>query len=167
MTFIAVLIAIVILLIGYYLMNQVDKFVESYAEYEKCFYEGADNKEIKEKVVLIYGNNELTKLVESYCHSQKYICESITDINCISTVSNYRCLFALSYDDVDNLMISSVAFKVYSIPSVIALCNNQSNLKIYNEFRFDEVLLYNDNITVLFNTIKGWLEDAAKDKVKI
>lgn len=76
-------------------------------------------------------------------------------------------MFALSYNDVDNLMISSIAFKVYSIPSVVALCNSQSHLKIYNEFRFDEVLLYNDNIDRLFNAIKGWIEDAVKDKVKV
>ncbi|ABR49440.1 hypothetical protein Amet_3311 [Alkaliphilus metalliredigens QYMF] len=150
-------------------MDQVDTFVESHAQYanENLSDEYTNSREMKEKVILIYGDNELSNRVKAYCDLQNEMWEFITDINDINTESNYKCLLALSYNDVDNLMISSVAFKIYSIPSVIVLCNNQSHLKIYNEFNFDEVLLYSDNIDRLFSAIKGWVEDAVKDQAKI
>ncbi|MCC5911726.1 MAG: hypothetical protein JJT76_14975 [Clostridiaceae bacterium] len=168
MTIIVALITIVFLLFGYYLMDRVDRFVEKYEQYanENLSDEYNDSGKMEEKVILIYGDSELTNRVKAYCRSQKYIYEDIADISNINTKLNYKCLFALSYNDVDNLMISSVAFKIYSIPSIIALCNNQSHLKIYNEFNFDEVLLYNDKIDRLLNSLKGWVEDAVKDKAK-
>jgi hypothetical protein len=167
LTLIVVFFAIVFLLLGYYAMDKIDKFIENNVLTSNNYLsdEYADNKEVKQKVILIYGDNELTKLIEDYCNSQKYIYEAITDINYISTDYKYICLLALSYIDVDNLMISSIGLKVYSISQVITLCNSQSNLKIYNEFNFDKVLLHGDETDKLFNDIKGWLQDEVKDQI--
>jgi Trk K+ transport system NAD-binding subunit len=68
-------------------------------------------------------------------------------------------------DDEDNLMIASVGLKVYDIPHIIALCNSQNNLKLYKEFNFDKVLLNNNEMDELFNTVKGFVQNAVKNEV--
>lgn len=155
--------------LGYYAMVKVDKFIENNVEHSNgdLCDKYKDCRGMEEKLILIYGNNEITNLVKDYCDLQKYKYESIIDINSINSEVEYRCLFTLSYHDTDNLMVSSVGFKVYSIPSVIALCNNQNYLKIYKEFNFAKTLLYTYETDKLFNAIKELVEDAVKDKIKI
>ncbi|SES63690.1 hypothetical protein SAMN05660297_00026 [Natronincola peptidivorans] len=169
MIYIGALIVIAFLLLGYYIMDKVDKFIENNIQHSNEYHndEYTDPSLRKQKVLLIYGNNTLTNLVKKYCDSQKYMYESITDIHSIDTQAGYIYLFALSNKDADNLMVGSIGFKIYSIPNVISLCNNQKYLKIYNEFSFIKALPYNHDIDKLFNAIKGVIEDAVNDKAKI
>lgn len=167
MTFIVVFIAIVFLLLGYYAMNELDKFlVNNISSSNEYLSDGhTEIEEDKKKVVLIYGDNELTKLVAAYCNSQIYIYQTITEINHISSNYKYRCLLALSFNDIENLMLASVGLKVYGISPIIALCNSQNNLKLYNELNIDNVVLNNDEIGELFNVVKGLVQNAIKNEI--
>ena len=167
MTFIVVFVAIAFLLLGYYAMDKIDKYLVSNAipsnEYFSSLY--IDNTEFKQKVILIYGFNEFTKLVIAYCNSKKYIYETITEFNDIDNGNKYSCLLALSNNDVDNLMIASVGRKVYGISHIITLCNSQNNLRMYNEFNFEKVLLYDDKMDDHLNIVKGFVQNAVKNEV--
>ena len=167
MTFIVVFVAIVFLLLGYYAMDKIDKFLVSNTSVSNEYLsdKNTEIKEYKKKAILIYGDNELTNLAAAYCNSQAYIYETITEINHISNDYSYLCLLALSYNDVDNLMLGSVGLKIYGISHIISLCNSQSNLKLYNEFNFDKVLLYDNEVSNLFNIVKGFMQNAIKDEV--
>ena len=156
--------AIVFFILGYYLIDNIDKFIENKidAPYENISYKKINDKGPEQNIILIYGKNELTKRVENYCESKKYIYESMKEINPINTDYRYICLFALSDNDTDNLTISSIAAKIYSIPNITALCNSQGNLKMYKEFSINNVLLYDGGIDKVFSIIKGLVEDAIK-----
>ncbi|MCR1898477.1 hypothetical protein NSA47_05665 [Irregularibacter muris] len=167
MTLIIVFFVIAFLLFGYYIMDRIDKFIESNFlipdEYHP--YQYLSDNEDKEIVILIYGDNALSKHVKNYCDSQKYLYENIIDIHYISKDYRYMYLLALSLNDVDNLMVSSIGLKVYGIPHIIILCNNKNNLKIYREFNFDKVLLYTDEIDKLLNIMKETIENAVKKEI--
>lgn len=167
MTFLVVFVAIVFLLLGYYAMDKIDKYLVNnvFPSKEYLSDDHINNRELKQKVILIYGDNELTKLIKAYCNSREYIYEAITEFNNISTGNKYNCLLALSYNDVENLMISSVGLKVYGISHIIALCNSQNNLKLYSEFNFERVLLYNNEMDALFNIVKGFMQNVVKNEV--
>jgi hypothetical protein len=148
-------------------MDRIDKYLAGNVSSSNQYLSSEDinNKVSKRKVILIYGDNELTRLIKVYCNSQKYIYEFITEFNNIDTANQYSCLLALSNNDADNLMIASVGLKVYSISHIIALCNSQNNLKLYNEFNFDKVLLFNNEMDELFNIVKGFVQNAIKNEV--
>jgi Trk K+ transport system NAD-binding subunit len=148
-------------------MDKIDKFIVNNVSppNEYLSYEDTNNKESNQKVILIYGDNELTKLIKAYLNSEIYIYEAITEFNNISSDNKYSCILALSYNDVDNMMIGSVGLKVYGISHIIALCNSQNNLKLYNEFNFDKVLLYDAEMDKLFNIVKGFVKNAIENEV--
>jgi hypothetical protein len=167
LTFIVVFVAIAFLLLGYYAMDKIDKALVSNVFSSNQYLSNGNtyDNESKQKVILIYGDNELARWVKSYCNSEKYIYEVIAEFNNISNGHEYSCLLALSYNDVDNLMISSVGLKVYSISHIIALCNNQNNLRMYNEFNFEKVLLYHNEMDELCNIVKGIVQNVVKNEV--
>jgi hypothetical protein len=163
-----VFMVIVFLLLGYYAMDKVDTFLvnnNSYPSNECLSDKYPATKETKPKVILIYGDNELAKLVKAYCNSENHIYEAITDFNDIGAEKKYLSLLALSYKDVDNLMMASVGLKIYGISHVIALCNSQNNLKLYNEFNFDKVILYKNEMDGLFNIVKEFVQNAIENEV--
>lgn len=147
-------------------MDKVDKFLNGRTltsnEDSNDFIEP---KESKQKVILIQGDNELSQLAKEFCISQNYAYEAITEFKDISNNYQYSCLLALSYNDADNLMIGSVGLKVYCISHILTLCNSQRNMRMYSEFNFDQVLLYNEEIQKLFFNIKGFVHNAVKDEV--
>ncbi len=147
-------------------MDKLDKFLENELSLSNGFLseEYSHNNSPSQKVILIFGDNKLTRRVKAYCNSQEYIFEEITEINQINSDYKYACLLALSNNDVDNLTISSIILKVYCISCIIALCNNQSNLKIYNEFNFEKVL-FNGEIDGLYDIAKEFIQNAIKNKV--
>jgi hypothetical protein len=167
LTFIAVFVAIAFLLLGYYAMDKIDKALVSNVFSPNVYLsdEHTYDSESKQKVILIYGDNELAKWVKAYCNSEKYIYEVVSEFNNICNGHDYSCLLALSYNDVDNLMIASIGLKVYSISHIIALCNNQNNLRMYSEFNFEKVLLYHDEMDELFNIVKEFVQNVVKNEV--
>lgn len=147
-------------------MDKIDKFTENniLPLNEGTYYERLPSDDSQDDFILIYGDNALTDQVKSYCDAQNYQYKTIIDIHFFCTSYKYNCLLVLSYSDVDNLITSSVGIKVYSISHVIALCNVQNNLKIYNDFYFDKVILYQKEIDILLSSIKESLQNAVKKK---
>ena len=166
MTFVLFFSAIAFLLLGYYIMDKIDKFTENnmLPLNEDTYSEHLSSDDSQDDFILIYGDNALTDQVKAYCDTQHYQYKTITDIHFFCTTYKYNCLLVLSYSDVDNLITSSVAIKVYSISRVIALCNIQNNFKIYNDFHFDKVILYQKEIDILFSSVKESLQNAVKQE---
>ncbi len=155
--------AIAFILLGYFLMNKVDRFIESedfrindiYDEYRDC--NGA-----YENVILIYGKNDLSNLVTALCNSKGYRYIAMAESNNINRELKYSCLLVLSHSDADNLMLSSIGLKVYSIPKVVALCNDQNYWKMYKEFKLHRILLQEEGNHKLLKDIEELLEEAAE-----
>jgi len=142
-------------------MDKIDVFIENnfLLTKDNINEKSVGHREYDRSIILIYGHNELTNKVEGYCNTQKYMCEKITDINQINKNNRYGCLLALSNNDADNLMISSVGLKIYCISHVATLCNNKSNLKIYKEFNFDKIILGNNEIDEYFSILKKYIQN--------
>lgn len=164
MTLIVIFSTIVFFLLGYHVMSTIDKCIDNNVQQTKGYFfdEGIYDIEAIQKKILIFGDNKITHLISDYCEDQDYLYEVIEDINNIHNDCRYISLFALSNNDSDNLIIGSIGLKVYSIPYIITLCNSWENLKIYNEFNFDKVILYDDNIDDIYNVIKELVEIAVK-----
>ncbi|MPW27246.1 hypothetical protein GC105_15875 [Alkalibaculum sp. M08DMB] len=140
-------------------MSKIDMFIE-----DTIYTPNNSNKDNSSfnDSILIYGDNSLTEQVIAYCESMKYEYKTIDDIQFISMDYKYSCLLALSYNDANNLITSSVATKVYSIINVIALCNYQNNMKIYNDLNFIEVILRKNDTNSHLSIIKESLQNAVK-----
>lgn len=147
-------------------MDKIDKFLEndSFLSNDYVPQEYSDVNSSRQKVILIFGDNELTRRIKAYCNLQEFFFEEITEINQIKTDYQYACLLALSNSDVDNLTISSIAVKVYCISRIITLCNNQNNLKIYSEFNFEKIL-FNREIDEIYDIAKEFIQNATKNKI--
>lgn len=166
MTLIIIFSTIVFFIFGYLVMSNIDRFLDKNVQTVEDYFmdEGIIDNQEEHKSILIFGDNKITSLIKDYCDSQNYVFRVIEDINNIDKRYKYLSLFALSNNDADNLMLSSIGLKVYSIPHIITLCNSRDNLKIYNEFNFEKVIMYDDEIDKIYNDVKGLIENVTKNQ---
>lgn len=166
MTLIIIFSTIVFFIFGYVVMSNIDRFLDKNIQTTEDYFmdEGIIDKEEEQKNILIFGDNKISTLIKDYCEAQNYVFKVIADIDNIDKRYKYLSLFALSNNDADNLMLSSIGHKVYSIPHIITLCNSRDNLKVYNEFNFEKVIMYDDEIDVIYNEVKGLMDNATKNK---
>ena len=164
MTLIIIFSTIVFFIFGFIVMVNIDKFIDKSVQPTKNYILDKDglSDDAGQRSILIFGNNKITTVVKNYCKAHNYLFSIIEDINNIDKKYKYLTLFALSNNDADNLIISSVGLKVYSIPHIITICNSQENLRIYNEFNFDKVILYDEDIEKTYNVIKELVDNAIK-----
>lgn len=167
MTLILVFFIIVFFIFGFFVMDNIDKFIyKNIQTTEESFVKEVIVSNEKEfKNILIYGDNKIATIIKDYCKEQNYHFNVIKDINDIDKKNKYLSLLALSNSDTDNLIISSIGLKVYSIPHIITLCNNRDNLKVYSEFNFEKVIMYDDAINLVYEDVKGVMENAIKNQV--
>lgn len=119
----------------------------------------------EEGKILIFGENELTHLIKEFCDYKSYSYKDIVDINNLNYNYKYLSLFALSDNDTDNLIISSIGNKVCAIPFTIAICNSIDNLKVYNQFNLEKVLLYDGQIDRMYSVVREMVEDVIKSQI--
>lgn len=161
------LFAVAFILLGYFFMDKVDKFIEDGdIRLRDPYKEYCNGYKIHDNVILIYGKNDFSKLVIALCESKGYSYVAISESEQINKDLNYICLLALSYNDADNLMISSIGLKIYSIPKTVAMCNNKDYLKVYKEFPLERILLQEEGRQRLLGAIEEFLEETAAKGVK-
>lgn len=166
MTLIIFVSTVAFILFGYFIMDRIDRFLKNNnnSVYDNIS-QGLIDFDDEEGKILIFGDNELTNLIKEFCDAKSYSYKDIVDINNLNYNYKYLSLFALSDNDTDNLLISSIANKVCSIPYTIAICNSRDNLKVYSQFHLEKVLLYDEQVDKMYNFVREMMENVIKSQI--
>ena len=113
---------------GLYFMKQLDRF---WARRRAHAAEEAD----PERVVLLFGGTEPAKEMETILSHERIPCLHISEESEIDRGLVYRYVFALSGDDLDNIMICRIGERILGMPKnqMVSLCNRAENRKIFEE----------------------------------
>lgn len=117
---ILLIISFVILLVYIgHLVSKLDKFLEK---------EGikAQDDEIG-PVAIVLGGDDLAKQVTQLLQKNGISVLSLIEPFMVQQEQSFRYLFALSENDVDNIVLCKIVKKVYNIENIISLCNDRRN----------------------------------------
>ena len=106
-----------------HLMSKLDKF----------FAEGGFMLEDDERypVAIVLGGTDLAKQVIELLQENKIPVLALSEPFLLQQEQSFRYLFALSKNDVDNIVLCKIGKKVYNIEKVISLCNDQGNKDMF------------------------------------
>lgn len=121
-----------VLLYGYFLMDKLDDYLNGGG------FSGAPQA-WESKGILIFSDlpdkMELQPLLQAASYSH-----AVVDSPALPPRSVYRAVFALSANDLDNILLCMLAQKAHSTVTV-ALCNDKQYLRIFQEYPIDKVVL--------------------------
>lgn len=165
MTLIIVFGTIVFFIAGYYVMSRIDKFIlNNIIDIKANNY--VDDIEITEsslsEYILIFGDNELANFLKNLCIENGIKYKGIAKVNELNHKYRYSILFALSDFDIDNILISSICTKICTVPHIVSLCNDRENIKVFNEYNLERVIVKDDDINYSLNVLKGMMNYATK-----
>lgn len=148
MWIIILILIIVTFCYGLLIMKKIDKFIAYGLISENRLFK-ADKK------VIIYGDNSISKVVRKYFDNEKIEYDFIKN-NMIEKLSDeYKYVLVLSESDLDNLMICSIAKKIFHMNNIISVCNNVSNKSIFDDYNiFNVSLEYSNSKECLLMIIK-------------
>lgn len=152
MGYIIVIVSILfILFFGIYGTKKVDRFIE---------INQSSTAQRNEEKVLIMGNKEVSKSIESYLDTNNIQYDTIYD-NSMKKLSNcYKCLIILFNDDLDNLMACALSRKWYNIECVISVCNDFENERIFDEYGVMRISINNIYNKQCLSAIKEKIKNA-------
>ena len=165
MTVVIFVFMIIFLGIGYYVMHRLDRYLAGHT----FMYDDKDtinNKAIEPNILLIYGDNEIADMTKKYCVMKHYPYETITDVGEFKPDYSGSTLLVLSNKDSNNLMVGSVASKIYNLSPIIVLCNQMDHLKIFKEYDFYQILFKDNDFPHLIETIKELIDHVHNKKIQ-
>lgn len=114
---------ILIIYLGY-LISKLDAFLAD---------EGFETEDAKDSpTAIVLGTSELAKQVcELLENNMIHVLPTIEPF-LLEQELNFFYLFALSENDADNIILSKIGKKIYSIEKMISLCNDRRNECIFN-----------------------------------
>ncbi|PHV70491.1 hypothetical protein CS063_10405 [Sporanaerobium hydrogeniformans] len=116
---------LIIILLGYLIMDKLDRFM---------MRGGFVEEKISPVQILLFGEGRLVYQIENYLKEKEMTYELITEITAVEKCKNCGYLLALSEDDVENLMICSLAKKRWEFRKSLALCNDSANQSIFRQY---------------------------------
>jgi len=113
---------------GFWFMKGLDRFLD---RQRKQVPEEAGS----EQEVLLFGGTDSAKEMEKILSFRKIPYLHISKESEIDRGLVYHYLFALSDDDLDNIMMCRIGERIFSIPgdNMVSLCNSAENRKIFEE----------------------------------
>lgn len=165
MTVLMFVFMIIFLVIGYYMMHRLDKYLagHSFVSDDK---DTVPSTSIASDIILIYGDNEIADMTKKYCVMKHYPYETITDVSEFQPDYSKSTLLVLSNNDSNNLMVGSIASKIYNLSSIIVLCNQTDHLKIYKEYNFYKILFRDNDFPYLYESIKELVDHVHNKKIQ-
>jgi len=111
-------ILILVALIGYFI-SKVDLFLDK----------GGFTEEIKvvRPIAIVMGKTELAWRVAELLEENAISVCRLTEPFLVEQAQNFCCLFALSDNDADNIVLCNIGKKVYNIGKMICLCNDRTS----------------------------------------
>jgi len=101
-----------------HLMSKVDKFVKK---------GGFIEDDVISPVAIVLGETDLAKQIIEHLQKNGIPVLTLLEPFLLEQEQNFCYLFALSENDVDNIVLCKVGKKVYSIEKIISICNDRRN----------------------------------------
>lgn len=165
MTVVMFIFMIIFLVIGYYMMHRLDMNLAGHS-FVCDDKDTLPNTTQASDILLIYGDNEIADLTKKYCVTKLYPYEIITDVNQFQSDWSESTLLVLSNKDSNNLMVASIASKIYNLSSIIVLCNQSEHLKIFKDYNFYKILFKDNDFPYLYESLKELIDHVYHKKIQ-
>jgi hypothetical protein len=120
---------IFVFIFGLFIMKRIDRFFDK----REVSLNEHTPMETEQTLALIYGSSSLSEELVKILKSNAIDYEKIEDENQLYQIDYYSHLFAISDNDVDNLLICVVADRRGSECQKIARCNSLDNQNIFHQ----------------------------------
>ncbi len=113
---------------GFWFMKKLDRFLNRQKAH-------APEKADPEEAALLFGGTDSAKEMEKILSRKGIPCLRISQESEIDRGLVYCCLFALSDNDLDNMMICRIGERILGVPGdkMVSLCNSAEHRKIFEE----------------------------------
>ena len=150
MTWILPILFINLIIIGYLIMANLDKFLNKFEQSEN---------DSEGSIVLIIGLSKIADEIKCYCQKAGIKHTTISHVYQTKELESHKIILSLSTSDITNLL--SVKLLNKSNDTIcFSLCNDRAYEKIYKEFDDSNYLIYQDNEIDITNYIIKILEEA-------
>ncbi len=128
MDWILILVFLAFLAAGFRFMKKLDLFLDRQGTH-------AAEKADSERAALLFGGTDSAAEMEHILSREKIPCRHISKESEIDRGLIYDYLFALSDDDLDNIMICRIGERILGMPKsrMVSLCNSVEHRKIFEE----------------------------------
>ncbi|MHB8130584.1 MAG: hypothetical protein ACYDEX_16460 [Mobilitalea sp.] len=160
MKWLLVVVMIFIFGLGFLVVSQIDKFLNQ----ATVSRDVAKTVRSEKPFAFIFGSTEIADKLMLILKKNSIEYRQIEDENQLNPTDYFSHLFALSDNDLNNLMIGVIANRCMQAFEKIAICNSIDNQTIYkqNKIRY----LSSENITAeaLFNTMFPSVDKAKENR---
>lgn len=113
---------------GFWFMKKFDRFLDRQKAY-------VQKKAEPEQAVLLFGGTDSAKEMKKILAFEGVPCLHISQESEIDRELSYCYLFALSDNDLDNMMICRIGERILGVPGnkMVSLCNRTEHRKIFEE----------------------------------
>lgn len=119
-----------VVIFGFFIMDKLDSFISKggfVQESKTDDYPKKDNL-----IIIVYLGRNLSGSTLSFTEHEKLSIDYITDVSEIQDMSKLEYLLALSDNDYENLVISSIAKKRKDDIQIGAVCNELKNKRLFD-----------------------------------
>ncbi len=140
---------ITIAVVIYFLMKRLDRYIDQH----RILSELVPNHQPEKPYALILGENPIADQLKKLLDSKKIDYLQIKDPNNLDKTKSYSHLFAVSNDDLNNMLVCIIINKIMNDCSTIAVCNQLQDQKLYEQNNIPYLLVQEIDADVLFQYI--------------
>ncbi|HQQ89477.1 MAG TPA: hypothetical protein PLU82_04535 [Oscillospiraceae bacterium] len=139
---------------GFWWMKGLDRFLDRQKKH-------APKKADSKQVVLLFGGTDSAKEMEKILSFKKIPYLHVSKEFEIDRGLVYHYLFALSDDDLDNIMMCRIGERIFGVPegNMVSLCNSTEHRKIFEEKGIPYQMRGSD-LAAMFTNYQGETGDA-------
>lgn len=115
---------------GFFIMDKLDNFISEGGFVQKRKTDDYPKK--NNLIIIVYLGRNLPGPTLSFTEDEKLSIDYITDVSEIQDISRLEYLLALSDNDFENLVISSIAKKRKDDIQIGAVCNEIKNKRLFD-----------------------------------
>jgi hypothetical protein len=140
---------IIIASIIYYLMRKLDCYLDQYRVQSELI----PKKPSEKTYALILGETPIADHLKILLDSNKIDYLQIKDESYLDKTKSYHHLFALSGDDLSNMLVCIIINKIMDDCTMIAVCNQLPDRKLYEQNNIPYLLAEEINAEALFQCV--------------
>lgn len=133
----------------YFLMRKLDCYIDQHRSQPELISKSQSGK----PYALILGETPIADQLKTLLESKKIDYLQIKDENKLDKTKSYNRLFAVSGDDLCNMLVCIIMNKIMDDCSTIAICNHIQDRKLYEQNNIPYILAQEINADVLFQSI--------------
>lgn len=145
-----IIISLFFIVIGDNMMQHLDKHLNK--------NENAFVADFNKPCYLLAGSHPLAFRVKDYLEAKELIYFQIQNTYDIPDNISFTSVIALSDNDIDNLILCSAAIKFYGIDTIITLCNQNKNKRLFEDYQIAQILINDYPEDLLFSKLKEYID---------